>query len=75
MGFEIHVLAIVNELYFRRLQTADTPSLKAADACRPRWSACVPSRTSPYWPTRLSCPTLACAAAFLKPGTAKSSPP
>ncbi|WP_137922526.1 nicotinate phosphoribosyltransferase [Hydrogenophaga sp. 2FB] len=23
-GFEIHVLAIVNELYFRRLQTADT---------------------------------------------------
>ena len=24
MGFEIHVLAIVNELYFRRLQTADT---------------------------------------------------
>lgn len=24
MGFEIHVLAIVNELYFRRLQTPDT---------------------------------------------------
>ncbi len=72
MGFEIHVLAIVNELYFRRLAQPGTLE-EGRRRLQAKITAAACLRTNPPWPIRLSCLTLACAAVFRSPGTAKVS--
>lgn len=79
MGFEIPVLAIVNELYFRRMAAihgVDALLDEARNACSPRLHCCArPPPTSTVCAIRLHFLILACGGASRLPGRTKWSPP